>query len=170
MLELVPSSREPAVRGEGSPVYAATSLWLVKKVLIASDSPAVQADVKSVLHNDQYDVTIVGGGEAVLPTMKKEKKAFDLAVLDMQMSNMGGMATCLDLRLEHSAGRLPEIPVLLLLDRRADVFLARRASAHGWVLKPLDPIRLRRAIKSLLDGGRFEDSSFAPTPTVVVPS
>ena len=55
---------------------------------------------------------------------------------------MGGMATCMDLRLEESGGRLPHVPVLMLLDRRADVFLARRAGADGWVVKPLDSIRL----------------------------
>ena len=33
----------------------------------------------------------------------------------------------------------------MLLDRRPDVFLARRSGAEGWMVKPLDPLRLRRA-------------------------
>ena len=36
-------------------------------------------------------------------------------VLDLQIGNMGGMATCLDLRLEESADRLPHVGVLMLL-------------------------------------------------------
>jgi hypothetical protein len=43
------------------------------------------------------------------------------------------------------------------------VFLARRAQADGWVVKPLDAIRLRRAIRSLLEGGTYEDDSYRPT-------
>ncbi len=53
----------------------------------------------------------------------------------------------------------------MLLDRRADVFLARRSQAEGWVVKPLDPFRLERAIASLLAGGTYEDPAYRP-PTV----
>ena len=47
------------------------------------------------------------------------------------------------------------MPVLMLLDRRPDVFLARRSGAEGWLVKPLDPLRLRRAVTALLDGGTY---------------
>ena len=76
----------------------------------------------------------------------------DLVVLDLQIGNMGGIATCLHLRHEAGAGRLPEVPVLMLLDRQADVFLARRSDADGWVVKPLDAFSLRRAATAILDG------------------
>ena len=91
----------------------------------------------------------------------------DLVVLDLQIGTMGGMATCLDLRLEEGAGRLEHVPVLMLLDRRPDVFLARRSKAEGWLLKPLDPIRLRRAAQALLGGGTYFDTSYLPEPVAV---
>ena len=69
----------------------------------------------------------------------------DLVMLDLQIGNMGGMATCMALRLESGAGRLPHVPVLMLLDRDADIFLARRSDADGWLIKPLDAFRLRKA-------------------------
>jgi DNA-binding NarL/FixJ family response regulator len=72
------------------------------------------------------------------------------------------MATCLNLRLEEGAGRIRRVPVLMLLDRRADVFLARRSDAEGWVLKPLDAIRTRKAVHALLAGERYEDATLAP--------
>ena len=53
------------------------------------------------------------------------------------------------------------------LDRRADVFLARRSLVEGWLLKPLDPIRLRRATRALLDGGTYHDDSYRPEPVMV---
>jgi DNA-binding response OmpR family regulator len=77
---------------------------------------------------------------------------------------MGAMAVCMELRLEASYGALPHIPVLMLLDRRADVFLAKRSGAEGWVVKPLDPIRLRRAVTALLAGKEFHDDSYLPQP------
>jgi DNA-binding NarL/FixJ family response regulator len=89
----------------------------------------------------------------------------DLVILDLQIGNMGAMAACMELRLEESGGRIDHVPVLLLLDRRPDVFLARRTEAEGWIVKPLDPIRLRKAVRALLAGGRFEDPSRRP-PTI----
>jgi DNA-binding NarL/FixJ family response regulator len=85
----------------------------------------------------------------------------------MQMGNMGGMAVCLELRLQESYDALDHIAVLMLLDRRPDVFLARRSDAEGWLVKPLDPLRLRRAVGALLDGGTFADDSFTPVPVLV---
>ncbi len=104
-------------------------------------------------------------GKAVsleVASAEASEEPFDLVVTDLQIGNMGGMATCLDLRLEESAGRIRHTPVLMLLDRRADVFLARRAAAEGWVMKPLDPIRLRKAIRELLDGGNYHDATYQP--------
>ena len=41
---------------------------------------------------------------------------------------------------------LPHVPVLMLLDRRADLHLAQRSAADGWVIKPLDALTLERAV------------------------
>ncbi|MFN2506634.1 MAG: response regulator transcription factor [Acidimicrobiales bacterium] len=134
-------------------------------VLIASDSAAVRDEVRSVLSDVDTTVREVTRGAHVRPTVLQQTP--DLAVIDLQIGKMGGMATCLDLRLEEGAGRLPHVPVLMLLDRRADVFLARRALADGWVVKPLDPMRLSRAIHTVLAGGRYEDESYRPTTVAV---
>src|SRR5690349_6678733 len=80
-----------------------------------------------------------------------------LVVLDLQIGNMGGMATCITLHQEAGAGRLPDVPVLMLLDREADIFLARRSDADGWLIKPIDAFRLRKAANALLDGGSYHE-------------
>ena len=50
-----------------------------------------------------------------------------------------------------------------------DVFLARRAGARGWLVKPLDPLRLRKAADELLEGGTYHDRTFSrsrsPSPS-----
>lgn len=129
-------------------------------VLIASDAQWVREDVKSVLDPAEFTVREVTRGQQVLPAVRERTP--DLAVLDLQIGKMGGMATCMELRLEESADRLDHVPVLMLLDRRADVFLARRSGAEGFLVKPLDPMRLSRAISAVLAGGPYEDPAFAP--------
>ena len=95
----------------------------------------------------------------------------DLAIIDLQIGSMGGIAVYLDLRMETDAGRLERVPCLVVLDRRADVFIARRAAVDGWILKPLDPIRIRRATTALLKGDTWHDNSYLPDPVAVpVPS
>ena len=132
-------------------------------MLVASDEKWVRDDVRSVLSGwPGVTVREVDSGPAVVAAAKEARP--DLAVLDLQIGNMGGMAVCLELRLEESAGRLDHVPVLMLLDRRADVFLARRSEAEGWLVKPIDPIRLRRAVRELLEGRPFHDDSYRPAP------
>ena len=129
-------------------------------VLIATDAPWMREAVESVLSGPDVTVRHVVTGSAVRAAV--HERAPEIAVVDLQIGNMGGMAVCLDLRLEESGGRVPHVPVLMLLDRRADVFLARRSAAEGWLVKPLDPIRLRRAIDAVLAGGQYHDDAYLP--------
>src|ERR1700731_1219889 len=77
----------------------------------------------------------------------------DLVVADLQIGAMGGMAICMEIRHDESYMPGDPVSVLMLLDRRADVFLARRSGADGFLVKPLDPQRGRRAVRTLLSGG-----------------
>ncbi len=130
------------------------------EVLIVSDSPRVREEVISGLPDADITVRELNEGADVLPAVRERKP--DLIVLDLQIGRMGGMAAALDLQLEAGAGRLPSVPVLMLLDRRADVFLARRSQVQGWLVKPLDPMRVGRAVTAVLAGGTYEDPSYRP--------
>jgi DNA-binding response OmpR family regulator len=133
-------------------------------VLIASDSAALQDEIRSLLTEEGTTVRGVNTGALVRPTVADRLP--DLVIADLQISNMGGVAVALDLRLEEGSGRLGHVPILLLLDRRADVFVARRASVDGWLVKPLEPIRLRRAVRTLLNGGTYFDDAYRPDPVL----
>jgi len=134
------------------------------EVLVASDARWVVEEVTAALSSVDDTVREVTRGAEVLEAVVEH--APDIAIIDLQIGNMGGMATCLDLRLEEGAGRLPHVPVLMLLDRRPDVFLARRAGAEGWLVKPLDALRLRKAITTVINGGSYEDDAFRPVTVV----
>ena len=135
------------------------------EILIATDSRAVFDELRSVVEDGETSVRWLRRGEDVRESMNA--RPADLAILDAQIGAMGGVAVALDLRLEADAGRLEPRPVLLVLDRRPDVFMARRSGAEGWIVKPLDPIRLRKAVTALLAGGIWHDTSFAPDPVAV---
>jgi DNA-binding response OmpR family regulator len=120
------------------------------EVLIATDADAVFAEVEAALGDENTGVVRVREGQAVGRVVAESTP--DLVVLDLQIGNMGGIAACLHLRHEAGAERLPEVPVLMLLDRQADVFLAKRSGADGWLVKPLDAFTLRRAATAILEG------------------
>ena len=117
-------------------------------VLIATDADAVFDEVDASLADERTRVIRVRSGSAVAAVVAESTP--DLVILDMQIGNMGGVATCLHLRNESGDGRLPHVPVLMLLDRDADVFLARRSGADGWLVKPLDAFALRTAATQIL--------------------
>ncbi|MGD0085260.1 MAG: response regulator [Acidimicrobiales bacterium] len=131
-------------------------------ILIVADAPTVLAEVRSALEDDETAIRELRSGTAVRDAVEADPP--DLVVTDLQVGSMGGVAICHDLRLEESGNRQPHVPVLILLDRRADVFIARQSGANGWLVKPLDPLRLRKAVRALLEGGTFYDESFKPLP------
>jgi DNA-binding response OmpR family regulator len=137
----------------------------VPDILIAADAGSVYDEIRSVIEGAGTTVRWVRRGEAVREEMNA--RPADLVIADMQIGTMGGIAVALDLRLEADAGRVEARPVLLVLDRRPDVFMARRSGADGWVIKPLDPIRLRKAVAALLAGEKWHDASYTPDPVAV---
>ena len=136
-------------------------------ILVASDAPTVRAEIAAIAGNPDVTIVEARSGPEVVELVTASLP--DLVIVDMQMGNMGGMATTLELRLEASYDKIGHVPVLMLLDRRPDVFLARRSGAEGWLVKPLDPIRLRRAVTALLAGGTYYDESYTPLSVVAAP-
>ena len=107
---------------------------------------------------------MVTNGRLVAPAVAERTP--DIAILDMQVGSMGGMAITMDLRLDNSSGALPNVPILMLLDREADVHMARRSGANGWIIKPLDALRLRKAVNAVVAGGCYAEG--VPVPEAIV--
>jgi DNA-binding response OmpR family regulator len=139
----------------------------VPDVVVATDSEGLFQLVRSIIEDASTHLRWVRRGEDVRESINHQPA--DLVVADMQIGAMGGIAVALDLRLEAGAGRLEPTPVLVLLDRRADVFLARRSRVEGWLIKPLDPLRLRRAVTALLGGGNYYDATYQPDEVALPP-
>ncbi len=123
-------------------------------VLLATDADWIADEVMAAL-DGPHTVSRVRAGAEVQAAVEALQP--ELVLLDLQIGNMGGVAACLNLRLEARAGRVPTTKVLILLDREADIFLARRAEADGWLIKPLDSLRLHRAASATLATGSYTE-------------
>ena len=121
---------------------------MVSNVLIATDSNSVFEAVDSALSDGDRTVMRVRAGQDVLPVLGVRE--IDLVLLDLQIGNMGGVATCIAIRQEQGFDRLYDVPVGLLLDRDADRHLAEEAEADAWLVKPLNPIQIRKMATTLL--------------------
>lgn len=136
------------------------TLNVVATVLLASDLASLRRELETVLSGPDVDIEEASSGPQTLARVTEG--GVDLVVVDLQIGSMGGMAITMELRNLESYGGAEPVSVLMLLDRRPDVFLARRAGADGFLVKPLDPQRLRSAVRALLRGESYEDESLRP--------
>lgn len=122
----------------------------MRDVLLATDSDDVFTAIDAAIGSSSTTVHRVRTGREVRPAVIELDP--EVVILDLQIGSMGGVAACLDLRLEEGADRLDPQNVLLLLDRDDDVFLARRSGADGWLVKPLDARRIAKAVDAMAAG------------------
>jgi DNA-binding response OmpR family regulator len=130
------------------------------RVLVAADADWLVDEIVAALGGPDVSFTVCTEGRGVSHTVADRARAgepFDIGIFDLQIGSMGGMAVTLALRLDESGGTVPHVPVIMVLDRVADVFLARRSGANGWMVKPLDPLRLERAVKVVIAGGSYRE-------------
>jgi DNA-binding NarL/FixJ family response regulator len=134
-------------------------------VLLAADAQWLVDDIVAALGDENTSFTVCSEGREVarqLVKARKELRSFDVGIFDLQIGSMGGMAVTMAMRLDASAGTAPEVPALMLLDRAADVHLAKRSGADGWLIKPLDPLRIRRAVRTVAAGGTYKEGYVEP--------
>lgn len=113
-------------------LLVADSTWVVNDVLAAASEPGRRVDVES-------DPRAVVG--------RLRESAYDAVVVDLQVGSMGGMAVTRAVRDAIHSGEVERLKVILLLDRSADSFLARRAGADIQLVKPFTPQELRSSLE-----------------------
>jgi DNA-binding NtrC family response regulator len=115
------------------------------RVLIADDSIVCRGVLVILLENSGYDVISVFDGNQALAALRSHP--FDLAILDNDMPNLGGLGTLTELRTF-----LPQLPVIVCSGTVTAEQAARyrELGIDELLAKPVDPRTLRTKIAHIL--------------------
>ena len=122
---------------------AALTSQAMPTVLVVADGTWVTNEVRSALSVGSWQIEEISDPRTV--TARLDESRVDAVIVDMQVGSKGGMAVVRSIRQEISEVDRPR--TVLLLDREADEFLARRAGADASVLKPINAAELRAALR-----------------------
>jgi CheY-like chemotaxis protein len=126
------------------------------RILLVADHSSVARQVRAavdgwrsseVLHvsTPQRAIAVLDEGVDGVP------QRFDVVVADNDTHPTGGLALCREVKARGQMGRdVP--PVILLIARSQDRWLANWAQADAHVLKPADPFDLREAVEAVAAG------------------
>ncbi len=114
------------------------------RYLVVADESWVRNEVHAAL--TAPDVSLVDHQDPATAAANAVNDGFDAVICDLQVGSRGGMAVTRDLLEQSAAAGKPPIPAVLLLDRSADTFLAKRAGAAAWVTKPFSSHELVQAL------------------------
>jgi len=133
------------------------------RVLVAEDNATNRMVIGRILERAGIDHRLVNDGQAVLDALEQER--FDLAIVDMQMPVLSGIAAYKLYRFAH-AGEPAQIPFIVLtanatVEAQAD---ARDAGIAQFLTKPVSSSRLIESINRTLDASSAAASSEPPTP------
>ena len=112
------------------------------QVLLVADASWVANGVKASLALGDWEIDTLRDPRSVLDEIEDTDP--DVVIVDMQVGSMGGMAVIRAIRGAIDAAERPR--TVLLLDRKADEFLAGRAGADSCVMKPIVASELREAM------------------------
>jgi len=114
------------------------------RVLVVADEAWARNDVHSALTTPDYELVDHEDPKTVASVVADG--SVDAVIVDLQVSSMGGMAVTRSVRENTTVRGDTHTPVVLLLDRAADKFLAGRSGAAAWVVKPFTAQELRGAV------------------------
>jgi two-component system response regulator DesR len=128
------------------------------RILLAEDQGMVRGALAALLslESDMDIVAEVGRGDEVVSAARASSP--DIALLDIEMPGMDGLAATALLRDE-----LPQVKVIILTTFGRTGYLRRAMDngASGFLMKDAPATELARAIRQVLAGGRAVDSNLA---------
>jgi DNA-binding response OmpR family regulator len=123
------------------------------RILLYSDDRNVREKVRfavgSSTHGREIEWLETATHDAVIAAV--DSTSFDLLVLDGEAAKSGGLGICRQIK--HEVYHCP--PIMVLVGRPGDAWLATWSEADAAVAHPLDPFAVRDTV----------DSFFAPSPT-----
>lgn len=114
----------------------------LERLLIVTDDQAVRDELRFGF-GPNTDITLaIDAREA---SSKMNDSVPSAVVVDLQTGSAGGFGLARDM---SEDSRLANVPVILLLERPQDAWLAKQAGASAYLVKPVTAGRLVRVISS----------------------
>ena len=117
---------------------------MASRIVVIADEAWVRNEVHAALTEPDYALIDHDDPRTAFDLVETESP--DAVVIDLQVKSMGGMAIARELSQQAAMKQQRPVPVVMLLDRAADSFLAKRAGVAAWVAKPFTAHDLRTAI------------------------
>jgi two-component system, NarL family, invasion response regulator UvrY len=128
------------------------------KILIADDHAVVREGVKYIL-SEIHDIKIAGeAGNGHEALEKIGKNDYDLILLDIAMPGRDGLEILKDIKVLK-----PKLPVMILSMFPEEQYALRalKSGASGYLTKDSIPDELIKAVRKVLNGGKYVSSSFS---------
>ncbi len=116
---------------------------MVAKILVIDDEASIRFFLEETLTRDGHQVVAVESGEAALE--QAATREFDLALIDLKLSGVGGMEVLVSLRRQS-----PNISVIVLTGHGSmeTAVEALRQGAHDYLFKPCKTVQLRESVRT----------------------
>jgi two-component system chemotaxis response regulator CheY len=116
-------------------------------ILAVDDSPSMREMLATVLRESGFKVVEAEDGVKALEVAKSQP--VDVVLTDQNMPNMDGLSLVKNLR---TLPTYRDTPIMMLTTESSAEMKqkGREAGATGWMVKPFDPDKLVRMLKSLM--------------------
>ena len=114
------------------------------RILVIDDDPQIRRVLRTTLVLEGYEVADARSGQEAIEKFREGK--YDLILLDMNMPEMDGIATCREIRSFSDVG----IVMLTIRDTEKDKVTALDAGADDYVTKPFSTPELLARVRAAL--------------------
>ena len=117
-----------------------------KTVLIVDDSATMRNMLKASIKDLGYDVNTAQDGEKAIKSVGQYN--YDIILTDINMPNIDGIEL---IKMLRANDKTKKVPILVITTENGDAAknAGREAGANGWMVKPVNPSALSRAVAKL---------------------
>lgn len=131
----------------------------MSRILIVEDEPHIADGLRYNLEAEGHEASVANDGERALDVILRDKRPFDVMVLDVMLPGKDGFAVASELR---AAGEFIPILMLTARGRPEDVLSGFEAGADDYLPKPFELAILIARINGLLRRRRWNEREPAP--------